>query len=105
VEAVIDKDATANLLSLALKADCLLIATDVDAVYENWGLPSQHAISRTTPKQLRAMTFPRGSMAPKIKAACDFVSASGKRAVIGSLHQIEAMLAGNAGTQISADFA
>ena len=39
-------------------------------------------------------------MAPKIDAACRFVQASGKRAVIGSLHQIEAMLSGQAGTQI-----
>lgn len=39
-------------------------------------------------------------MGPKIDAACRFVQASGKRAVIGSLDQIEAMLSGLAGTQI-----
>lgn len=102
VEAVIDKDATTTLLALELKADCLLIVTDVDAVYEDWGLSSQCAIGRTTPAQLEAMSFPQGSMAPKIKAACRFVSTSGKRAVIGSLHQIETMLAGTTGTQIVA---
>ena len=100
VEAVIDKDATTTLLALALKADCLLIATGVEAVFEDWGTAQQKSIGRIAVAQLQAMTFPRGSMAPKVKAACEFVSSSGKRAVIGSLHQIEAMLSGTAGTQI-----
>ncbi len=100
VEAVIDKDATATLLALKLQVDCLLIVTSVEAVYEDWSLPSQRTIERTTPMLLKVMSFSEGSMAPKIKAACRFVSTSGKRAVIGSLHQIEAMLAGTAGTQI-----
>ncbi len=102
VQAVIDKDATATLLALALKADCLLIVTGVEAVYEDWGLKSQRAIGHVTANQLKALSFPRGSMGPKVNAACEFVSTSGKRAVIGSLHQIEAMLAGTVGTQIVA---
>lgn len=101
VEAVIDKDATSTLLALALKADVLLIATGVDAVFEDWGLLSQHAIERISAKALSKMPFPRGSMAPKVNAACEFVFTSGKRSVIGSLHDIEAMLAGTKGTQIS----
>ena len=100
VEAVIDKDATSTLLALALNADCLLIATGVEAVFQNWGMPSQKALGRISPDVLNEMAFPRGTMAPKVKAACEFVSQSGKRAVIGSLHQIDAMLAGTAGTQI-----
>jgi carbamate kinase len=100
VEAVIDKDATSTLLAIALKADCLLIATGVEAVFSGWGTTEQRAIGRIAAGQLQAMPFPSGSMAPKVKAACEFVAQSGKRAVIGSLHQIEAMLAGTAGTQI-----
>jgi carbamate kinase len=100
VEAVIDKDATSTLLAIALKADCLLIATGVEAVFSGWGTTEQHAIGRIAADKLQAMPFPRGSMAPKVKAACEFVNQSCKRAVIGSLHQIEAMLAGSAGTQI-----
>lgn len=41
-----------------------------------------------------------GSMHPKVEAACEFVLATGKRVLIGSLYQIEAMLAGHAGTEV-----
>ena len=100
VEAVIDKDLTASLLAIALKADCLLIATDVEAVFLDWGTPSQRAIGRTTPAFLQSHIFASGSMAPKVEAACSFSCQSNKRAVIGSLDHIEAMLTGDAGTQV-----
>ena len=103
VEAVIDKDAASSLLARGLDADCLLIATDVPALYRDWGLPTQQAIGRTTPGELARLKFAVGSMGPKVKAACDFVIATGRRAVIGSLDDSEAMLRGDAGTQIVAD--
>ena len=103
VEAVIDKDLCSGVLAHELRADCLVIATDVAAVYLDWGKPQQRALGSVSPKTLAGMTFPAGSMGPKIDAACRFVQASGRRAVIGSLDQIEAMLAGNAGTQITMD--
>lgn len=103
VEAVIDKDLCSGLLAAALNVDCLLIATDVVAVFVDWGMPTQHAIGHVTPKALQAIHFPEGSMGPKVTAACNFVRASNKRAVIGSLMQIENMLSGSAGTVISVD--
>ena len=103
VEAVIDKDLCSGVLAHELKADCLVIATDVAAVFVDWGKPQQRALKNVSPKTLAGMTFPAGSMAPKVDAACRFVEASGKRAVIGSLDQIEAMLSGSAGTQITMD--
>ena len=103
VEAVIDKDLCSGVLAHELQADCLVIATDVAAVFVDWGKPQQRALGSVSPKMLAGMTFPAGSMGPKIDAACRFVQASGKRAVIGSLDQIEAMLAGSAGTQITVD--
>ena len=103
VEAVIDKDLCSGVLAHELKADCLVIATDVEAVFSDWGTPQQRALGSVSLKTLAGMTFPAGSMGPKIDAACRFVEASGKRAVIGSLDQIEAMLAGSAGTQITMD--
>ena len=103
VEAVIDKDLCSGLLARELGADCLVIATDVAAVYLDWGRPQQRALANVNPQTLSSLTFPSGSMGPKIDAACRFVRASGKRAVIGSLDQIEAMLSGQAGTQITAD--
>lgn len=100
VEAVIDKDLCSALVATELQADCLIIATDVDAVYLDWGLPTQRAVGHTTPHALAAHLFAAGSMAPKVEAACNFVRASGKRAAIGALGDIEALLAGQCGTQI-----
>lgn len=100
-EAVIDKDLCSAHIATALQVDCLIIATDVDAVYLDWGLPTQRAIGRTTPEGLAAHLFAAGSMAPKVEAACQFVRASGRRAAIGALGDIEALLAGDAGTQIT----
>jgi carbamate kinase len=102
VEAVIDKDLCSALLASELAADCLIIATDVDAVYLDWGLASQRAIEKTSPQALQQLSFAAGSMAPKVQAAINFVGATGKRAVIGSLAHIEGMLAGHAGTQVCA---
>jgi carbamate kinase len=103
VEAVIDKDLCSGLLARELEADCLVIATDVDAVYLDWGLPSQHAIGHISPQALAQQAFPAGSMGPKVEAAVGFALATGKRAVIGSLDKIEDMLAGHAGTQVCVD--
>jgi carbamate kinase len=101
VDAVIDKDLTTALLAQELGADCLVIATDVDAVYLDWGTPSQRAAGKVRPQDLLAHTFPAGSMGPKVQAATGFVLKTGKKALIGSLAQIEEMLAGSAGTEIS----
>jgi carbamate kinase len=100
VEAVIDKDLCSSLLARELHADVLVIATDVAAVYLDWGLPTQRAIDQVTPHDLSGHDFAVGSMQPKVDAARAFVLATGQRAVIGSLEQIEAMLAGSAGTQV-----
>jgi carbamate kinase len=101
VEAVIDKDLCSALIATELQADVLVIATDVDAVYLDWGLPTQRAVRDTTPEALEGHAFAAGSMLPKVQAACGFVRATGHRTAIGALDQIEALLAGTAGTQIT----
>jgi len=101
VEAVIDKDLCSALLAVGVGADLLLIATDVDAVYENWHTSSESALSEISATALRAMSFPAGTMGPKVAAACDFVSRTGRTAVIGSLDQIERMANGTAGTRVT----
>jgi carbamate kinase len=103
VEAVIDKDRTAALLALDLKADALLLLTDVDAVYQNWGKPDQIPLGRTTPAALGALRLAPGSMGPKVAAACDFVAKSGGIAGIGRLQDARAILEGMAGTRILPD--
>ncbi len=100
VEAVVDKDLSAQLLAQQIGADFLLILTDTDAVYENWGTPEQSKIGNITADEIRKHDFPAGSMGPKIDAACSFVEQTGKRAAIGSLTQAEDIVKGTAGTQI-----
>ena len=100
VEAVIDKDFATSLLSRELDADLFVMATDVDGVYVDWGTPDQRRLDRVTPDELRAIPFPAGSMGPKVDAATEFVDATGKRAAIGSLEQLDAMVAGTAGTNV-----
>jgi carbamate kinase len=101
VEAVIDKDRASAVLAQDLHADLLVIATDVDAVYLDWGTPSQRAVVRTHPDALDPGLFPAGSMGPKVEAAAQFARASGRTAVIGSLDQLSNILAGDGGTRIS----
>ena len=76
------------------------MATDVDGVYTDWGTPGQRRLDRATTDELRAMSFPAGSMGPKVDAAIEFVDATGKRAVIGSLEELDGMVAGTAGTNV-----
>jgi carbamate kinase len=100
VEAVIDKDLASELLARELGADLLVMATDVDGVYADWGTPEQRKLEHVTPEDLRALAFPEGSMGPKVAAAARFVDRTGKRAAIGSLADIEQIVEGSAGTQI-----
>lgn len=101
VEAVIDKDLCSSLLAQELDAELLVIATDVDAVYVDWGKPSQKSIASAHPDALEAMNFAAGSMGPKVQAACEYARATGKRAAIGALADIEAIVKGEGGTQVS----
>jgi carbamate kinase len=105
VEAVIDKDLASALLAIDLDADLLAIVTDVDAAYANWGTPEQKRIRRADPSTLRGQGFAEGSMGPKVLAACEFVEKTGKRAVIGSMTDTPALLAGEAGTTVTLDAA
>ena len=102
VEAVIDKDRTAGLLATQLAADVLLILTDVDGVQVDYGTPMARPLRHASLSELRAMSFPDGSMGPKVEAACDFVQASGGRAAIGRLLDADALVAGKAGTTVLA---
>lgn len=101
IEAVIDKDLASALLAIDLQAHALLIVTDVDAVYADYGKPSQCAIRKATPTALAAAEFAAGSMGPKVHAACSFVEQTGGFAVIGSMKDAPALLRGEAGTVVT----
>jgi len=103
VEAVIDKDRASAVLAEGLGADLLVIATDVDAVYLDWGTPEQRAVAAAHPAAVRTLDLPAGSMGPKAEAAAAFASATGQPCVIGALEHLPAILAGASGTQIAVD--
>jgi carbamate kinase len=105
IEAVIDKDRASALLANNIQADMLIMATDAQAVFVGFGTPQQRAIVAADPDALLAeyhAEFAAGSMLPKVQAACEFAGATGKPAVIGALADIDAMLAGTAGTRVEA---
>jgi carbamate kinase len=105
VEAVIDKDLASALLAQELNADLLVIATDTDGVYINYKQRDQKRLGRTKLTELKSYLdqFPAGSMGPKVQAAIKFVEATGKRAAIGTLADIEKIVAGDAGTIVEPD--
>jgi carbamate kinase len=100
VEAVIDKDLASELLAREVEADLFVMATDVDAVYADWGTPRQRRLERVTAAELRELPFAAGSMAPKVEAAARFVERTGRRAAIGGLADIQKIVEGSAGTQV-----
>ncbi len=102
VEAVIDKDRATGLLAHDIEADLYIMATDVDGVYLDWGTPDQRRIEKMTAEEMGSCNFAAGSMGPKVEAAVEFVSKTGKRAAIGALADIEQIAAGTVGTQVVA---
>jgi carbamate kinase len=102
VEAVIDKDRASALLASQLGADMLLLLTDVDAVYLDFGTPEARRIKSVGAAALTADQFASGSMRPKIEAAKNFVTATGHTAAIGRLEDAAAIVHGHAGTKIEA---
>jgi len=104
VDAVIDKDLVSALLAVEVSADLLVIATDVAGVMTDFNTPQQCLIPQLNVGQaeafLRSDTSGKGSMAPKVAAAVQFLRSSGRRAVITSIDKIVAGVQGLAGTQI-----
>ncbi|NGX56307.1 MAG: Carbamate kinase 1 [Candidatus Anoxychlamydiales bacterium] len=107
VEAVIDKDRTACVLAKTIKADVLMILTDVEKAYINFHKPNQEALHNITiteaKKYLAEDQFGKGSMGPKVEAAIRFVEMGGKKSIITSLEKALEALNGKTGTIITKD--
>lgn len=103
VEAVIDKDRTSALLASGLKADALLMLTDVAGVYRDFGGEDQRIVDLITPSDIETLELPPGSMGPKASAAASFIKNGGKCAGIGQLTDARAILDGHAGTRVTPD--
>ncbi|MGI9520041.1 MAG: carbamate kinase [Hyphomicrobiaceae bacterium] len=102
-EAVIDKDLASSLLAQFIAADWLLLLTDVDAVYRDWGKSTARPINALSPRSIDLEPFAEGSMRPKVDAAARFVSNRGKTATIGHVADVAEMLKGSAGTVLTSE--
>lgn len=101
VEAVIDKDWASELIAKLMRADGLIMLTDVDAVKSDYGTPHARNIRSAHPAALSSLSFDAGSMGPKVKAGIAFATATGGFAAIGALTDLDRILSGEAGTRIS----
>jgi carbamate kinase len=99
VEAVIDKDAASALLARELGADALLLLTDVDAIYRDFGKDTAAPIHQLTLEEARHLDLPNGSMGPKMAAAADFAESGGVSG-IGKLGDALDILERRAGTRV-----
>ncbi len=104
IDAVIDKDLASSVLATAIRADFLMILTDVDNVYVNYGKPDQKGLHEVhveeIEKYLKEGQFGEGSMKPKVMAAIRFIKNGGKKAFITSIENSMNALSGRSGTII-----
>jgi carbamate kinase len=102
--AVIDKDWVAALLAIALAADRLIYVTDVSHAFDAFGAGDQapiHSMSvAAARRRLERGVFAPGSMQPKVESAIEFVTATGRNAVIATVGHLAAALAGRSGTTL-----
>lgn len=107
IEAVIDKDLTASLIARQIRADLLVIATDVDSAVTDWGTPHAKPIGEVTTSEMRIIAkdqgFAAGSMGPKIEAITRFAEAGQGVGIITSLPRIAQAIDGHLGTRVVPD--
>ena len=105
LDAVVDKDRVSAILARDLGAEVFLILTEADAVYAGWGTPAQRKLPTLTLAEADGMLargeLEKGSIAPKVEAAAQFVREGRGRAVIARLSEGLAALEGRAGTTIT----
>lgn len=105
LEAVIDKDLASERLAETIDAELLLILTDIDKVYLNYGTPKQKALDNVSLEELKgyykAGHFPPGGMGPKILAAIRFIESGGKKVIISDVEKGWEAFQGKTGTHIT----
>ncbi len=105
VEAVIDKDLSACCLGIEIKADILLILTNVDKVALNYNHPNQEWVDTMSLEEAKRYLaeghFNEGSMKPKIEASIEFLENGGEKSIIASLFSASSAIKGERGTTIT----
>jgi carbamate kinase len=102
VPAVVDKDRTSGLLAANLACDAFIMLTDADALYKDWGKPTQAKIDKVEVENVDPAflaSLPAGSIRPKVQSAIDFVKSGNGWAAIGSLDNLQDVLDGKSGTR------
>lgn len=104
MEAVIDKDLASAQLAIDLKADKLIILTNVECCYINFKKHNQIELRDMNLDEAQTYLdqghFSAGSMGPKVLAALDFVGNTGNKAIITSIEKLSEALEEKAGTVI-----
>ena len=105
--AVIEKDAIAGKLAADLNTEELIILTNVDNVFKDYGKSGQTAITSMTVTQAKEMIiegeFEAGTMLPKIEAAISYLEKVPQgKVLITSMACVKDALKGKAGTVITA---
>lgn len=104
IEAVIDKDFASAQLAIDIKADRLIILTNVDSCFLNFKKENQTAIREMNLDEANTYLlqghFSSGSMGPKVSSAIEFITNTGNEAIITSIENLKSALEGRAGTII-----
>jgi len=104
VEAVIDKDLASSLLARKLGAERLIIITNIDAVYVDFGKPTARALPALTLDEVKTLLrqgqFAPGSMESKVQAAIEFLESGGRSVIITQPGDLLDAVAGRKGTTI-----
>lgn len=104
--AVIEKDAIASKLASELSCDELIILTDVDCVYKDFGSGNQAPISSMNIAEAKELIaqgqFEEGTMLPKIEAAIGYLETKKDgKVLITSMEKVKDAVKGKAGTVIT----
>jgi carbamate kinase len=107
VAAVIDKDFASALLANQIDAELFIISTAVEKVALNFGKENEQWLDEITLEEAKAylaegIHFAKGSMAPKIQAAINFLERGGHHVIITDPQNIARALVGETGTHIKA---
>lgn len=102
IDAVIDKDLASEKLATQIGAGKLVILTDVEGLYTNYGEKNQKLLSEVKVHQgvdAILSEVEEGSMGPKVRACINFVRNGGHEAIIANLENLSKAIEGRSGTR------
>lgn len=96
----LDHDQVAATLAVELRADILLLLTDVAGIHPQWPSTSER-VPRFAAQQPVPEAFDAATIGSKLKAACRFARTPGTFAAIGAADEAGALVAQTAGTCVA----